>query len=84
MGSRLPERLTAREFLSLVGVRGKGNNYRRAIVWLAMAAVGDDNDRIPDVLKEPFGTGCYVSTLFTQEPEPGACRVPHSCKRPDR
>ena len=52
-----PERLTAREFLSLVGVRGKGNNYRRAIVWLAMAAVGDGNDRIPGVLKEPFRDG---------------------------
>ena len=49
-----PERLTAREFLTLVGVKGKGNNYRRAIAWLAMAVVGDHNERIPPVLKEPF------------------------------
>ena len=52
-----PERLSAREFLSLVGVKGKGNNYRRAIAWLAIAAVGDHHDRIPPLLKEPFRDG---------------------------
>ena len=52
-----PERLSAREFLALVGVKGKNNDYRRAIAWLAMAVVGDHNERIPPLLKEPFRDG---------------------------
>ena len=52
-----PERLSAREFLSLVGVKDKNNDYRRATAWLAMVVVGDHNERIPARLKEPFRDG---------------------------
>lgn len=51
------ERLSAREFLSLIGVKDKNNDYRRATAWLAMVVVGDHNERIPARLKEPFRDG---------------------------
>ena len=57
--------LTAREFLSLIGIPGKGRDYRRTIRWLSMASSdrSDKNLYMPEYLKKCFREGWFVPTF---------------------
>jgi len=50
--------LSAREFLSLMGIRGKTKRYRRALGYLRLAATGSAIVyHLPDLLKDCFREG---------------------------
>ncbi len=57
--------LSAREFLSLVGIHGKGRGYRRALCYLRLAAGNSDIlNRTPDSLKDCFQEGLVCVHSF--------------------
>jgi len=57
--------LSAREFLSLIGIQGKSKAYRRALRYLTMAAYRSDIlDRMPDSFKDCFREGIVRSHSF--------------------
>ena len=50
--------LTTREFLSLVGIEGRGREYRQALFYLEIASKRDNAGHIlPDYLKRCFRNG---------------------------
>jgi len=50
--------LSAREFLSLIGIHGKSKRYRRALSYLRLAATGSTiSDHLPDLLRDCFREG---------------------------
>ena len=58
--------LTAREFLSLIGIPGKGRDYRRTIRWLSIASSdrSDKNLHMPEYLKKCFREAVVCAHLF--------------------
>ncbi len=56
--------LTTREFLSLVGIDGKGRRYRRTLYYLDIAASGDNSDLMPDYLRRCFKKGVVHVQVF--------------------
>ena len=56
--------LTTREFLSLVGIDGKGKAYRKTIYQLDIAASADNNHLMPDYLRRCFREGVVRVHVF--------------------
>ena len=62
--------LSAREFLSLMGIHGKSKRYRRALSYLRLAAAGSAIvDHLPDLLKD-----CFREGLVSVHPFRGSTR----------
>jgi hypothetical protein len=58
------EQLTAREFLSLVGIKGKGRRYRRTLRHLSLTLTrNDEADRAPAYLTRCFRQGMIVEVF---------------------
>ena len=58
------EELTAREFLTLVGIEGKGRRYRRTLRFLRLTFNrGDEADRAPGYLSKCFRAGMRVQVF---------------------
>ena len=56
--------LTTREFLSLIGIEGRGRRYRRALYYLDVAASGDNSHLVPDYLRRCFKEGAVYVHVF--------------------
>lgn len=55
------DQLTAREFFSLIGIKGKGRRYRRTLRYLRLTCNRDDEaDRAPVYLSKCFRDGVMV------------------------
>ena len=62
--------LTTREFLSLVGIQGRGREYRQALFYLEIASKRDNADHIlPDYLKRCFRDGAVRVHVFRSRSE---------------
>jgi hypothetical protein len=58
------EQLTAREFLSLIGIKGKGRRYRRTLRHLSLTCTrNDEADRAPGYLTKCFRQGVIVQVF---------------------
>ncbi len=62
------EYLTAREFLSLIGIYGKKRGYRSTIRWLSMAS-SRTGGHMPEYLKKCFKDGIVCAHLFQGSPK---------------
>jgi hypothetical protein len=57
--------LTTREFLSLVGIEGRGREYRQTLLYLEIASRRDNaNHLLPDYLKKCFRDGSVRVHVF--------------------
>ena len=57
--------LTTREFLSLIGIEGKGREYRQALFYLEIASRRDNKAHLlPDYLKKCFRDGSVRVHVF--------------------
>ena len=57
--------LTTREFLSLIGIEGKGREYRQALFYLEIASRRENKSRLlPDYLKKCFRDGSVSVHVF--------------------
>lgn len=55
------DQLTAREFFSLIGIKGKGRRYRRTLRYLRLSCSRDDeSERAPAYLAKCFRKGVTV------------------------
>jgi hypothetical protein len=62
--------LTTREFLSLVGIEGRGREYRQALFYLEIASKRDNAGHIlPDYLKGCFRNGAVRVHVFRSRNE---------------
>ena len=62
--------LTTREFLSLVGIEGRGREYRQALIYLEIASKRDNTGHIlPDYLKKCFRNGFVRVHVFRSRSE---------------
>ncbi|OPY03281.1 MAG: hypothetical protein A4E61_01154 [Syntrophorhabdus sp. PtaB.Bin184] len=64
------EYLTAREFFSLVGIEGRGRDYRQALIYLEIASKRDNSGNVmPDYLKKCFRNGVVRVHVFRSRNE---------------
>ena len=62
--------LTTREFLSLIGIEGRGREYRQALFYLEIASKRDNNGHLlPDSLKKCFRDGSVRVHVFRSRSE---------------
>ncbi len=64
------EHLTTREFLSLIGIEGRGREYRQSLLYLEIASRRDNTDHLlPDYLKTCFRDGRVHVHVFRSRNE---------------
>lgn len=56
--------LTTREFLSLIGIEGRGRRYRRTLYYLDVASSADNSHLMPDYLRRCFKGGIVHVHVF--------------------
>jgi hypothetical protein len=62
--------LTTREFLSLIGIEGRGREYRQILLYLEIASRRDKTDHLlPDYLKKCFRDGVVRVHVFRSRNE---------------
>ena len=65
-----PDYLTTKEFLSLIGIEGRGREYRRTILYLEIASRRDNSDQLlPDYLRKGFRDGMVRVHVFRARSE---------------
>jgi hypothetical protein len=71
--------LTTREFLSLIGIDGRGKTYRETLYRLDVAASGNNNHLMPDYLRRCFREEVVCVHIFrgrAKSPIPLEYRIP--------